>query len=73
MKDMWADLCLFVHSSRSMQHLCGGLERIFLRIPSSQFPMKYDGEINEKEFFGYVNGNILDCQDGLDSDSFEVR
>uniref|UniRef100_A0A8R1Z9L3 Uncharacterized protein n=1 Tax=Pristionchus pacificus TaxID=54126 RepID=A0A8R1Z9L3_PRIPA len=53
--DMWADLCLFVHSSRSMQHLCSGLERIFLRIPSSQFPMKYD-----------------DCQDGLDSDSFEV-
>lgn len=54
MKDMWADLCLFVHSSRSMQHLCSGLERIFLRIPSSQFPMKYDGEMNEKDFLDMI-------------------
>ncbi|GMR42115.1 hypothetical protein PMAYCL1PPCAC_12310, partial [Pristionchus mayeri] len=37
--DRGADYCIFIHSSNSVQHLCGGLERLFQRIPSKHTHM----------------------------------
>ncbi|GMS89215.1 hypothetical protein PENTCL1PPCAC_11390, partial [Pristionchus entomophagus] len=37
--DVWEDFCILIHGSKSIQHLCGGLERLFQRIPSKEYPM----------------------------------